>query len=188
MALYEQGVQKIEVIVKKEGGLSTIRGANETKNDDISSDSSSGGSEEKSSAFSSNDLSKRSRVIKTNTTHTLAVARQVGLLAINYYVGGIGYSSGDQALQDNIQRQIEIVGDISGFLSATSMGALYGSWGGTIGTVVGATLGAIQSSTSTMFKYLGRNRKYNFDIFKEENTIEYNRYRANINLTNGRLR
>ena len=68
------------------------------------------------------------------------------------------------------------------------MGAVYGAWGGPIGAILGATFGAISSGASTAVKYLGREREFNYKVFKENNSIEYQRARASINLTTGRLR
>ena len=68
------------------------------------------------------------------------------------------------------------------------MGAVYGAWGGPIGAVLGATFGAISSATSIGVKYAGREREFNYKVFKENNAIEYQRARASINMTTGRLR
>jgi hypothetical protein len=97
-------------------------------------------------------------------------------------------SNGDDAFQDNIQRKLEVLSDYSGILAAGAMGALYGSWGGPLGTVVGGALGVISTSASMAFKYKGREREYNYKVMKEQNAINYNISRAQINWTNGRLR
>lgn len=180
--LYQQGTQRIEVIVRKEG--TGFAGANETSADEV------GGKQAtwRTAIFGSENPKRIKRVIKTNATHAYAVSKQVALLAIGHYVGGIGYRNGDQALQETVARNIERVKDYSNIASSVIMGTVYGSWGGPIGAVLGATLAGISTGVSTWVKYAGRERDYDYKMFKEQNAIEYNRARAGINLTNGRLR
>ena len=183
--LYQQGTQRIEVIVRKEGGGTTETAAKETPTDEI------GGGREttwRTSVFGSENPNRIKRVIKTNTTHALAVSKQVVDLGIEYWVGGLGNKNGDQAMQEQVQRQVEIVKDVTNIASSIGMGALYGAWGGPIGAVLGAVFGAISSGVSTAVKYAGREREFNYKMFKENNAIEYQRARASINLTTGRLR
>ena len=181
--LYQQETQRIEIVVRKEGG-SAQSNAKETQAEDI------GGRETtwRTSVFGSENPSRIKRVIKTNTTHALAVSKQVIDLGFEYYVAGLGYKTGDQAYQEQISRQVEIMKDVTGFASSIGMGALYGSWGGPIGAILGATFGAISSATSIDVKYAGRERDFSYKTFKENNAIEYQRARASISLTTGRLR
>ena len=181
--LYQQGTQRIEIVVRKEGG-SAQSNAKETQAEDI------GGRETtwRTSVFGSENPSRIKRVIKTNTTHALAVSKQVIDLGFEYYVAGLGYKTGDQAYQEQISRQVEIMKDVTGFASSIGMGALYGSWGGPVGAVLGATFGAISTGVSTAVKYASRERDFNYKEFKENNAIEYQRSREGINLTTGRLR
>lgn len=183
--LYQQGTQRIEVIVRKESSGASEQGARE-----ISTDTVSGGGETtwRTSVFGSENPARIKRVIKTNATHALAITKQVVDLGIEYYVSGLGQKYGDQALQENVARQVEIVKDVSGFASSVGMGVLYGSWGGPLGAVLGGLFGAISNATSTGVKYASREREFNYKIFKENNAIEYQRARASINLTTGRLR
>ena len=182
--LYQQGTQRIEVIVRKEGGGSAGVGAKETDSEDV------GGRETtwRTSVFGSENPSRIKRVIKTNTTHALAVSKQVIDLGLEYWISGLGMKYGDQAYQENVQRQFEIVKDVGGFASSVAMGAVYGAWGGPIGAVLGATFGAVSSGVSIATKYASRERDFNYKTFKENNAIEYQRARASINLTTGRLR
>lgn len=181
--LYQQGTQRIEIIVRKEGG-SAQSNAEETQAEDV------GGRETtwRTSVFGSEDPKRIKRVIKTNTTHALAITKQVLDLGIEYWVSGLGNKYGDQALQENVQRQVEIVKDVTNVASSIAMGAVYGAWGGPIGAVLGAVFGAVSSGVSTAVKYAGREREFNYKMFKENNSIEYQRARASINLTTGRLR
>lgn len=184
--LYQQGTQRIEVIVRKEGGGGQV-GAKTTRAENVG-----GGGKGKDSVWSflagSDRPERQYRVAMTNLTHTAAVAKQITFQYFTFEMGGIGMRSGDQALQENASRQLEIFKDTTGLASSVVMGAVYGSWGGPIGTIIGAGLGAAATGVSLLFKYADREREFNFKRFKEDNAIEYKRARANINLTTGRLR
>lgn len=181
--LYQQGTQRIEIVVRKEGGYAQSN-AKETQAEDI------GGRETtwRTSVFGSESPSRIKRVIKTNTTHALAISKQVADLGLEYWVAGLGNKYGDQSYQEQVSRQFEIAKDVTGFASSVGMGALYGSWGGPIGAVLGATFAAVSAATSIGVKYSGREREFNYKTFKENNSIEYQRARASINMTTGRLR
>lgn len=186
--LYQQGTQRIEVIVRKEGGASET-GARTTPSENVGG---RGGEGKRGGIWAkltgSDNVSRQHRVIKTNATHALAITRQILFQGINYYLTGEGRRSGDQALQETYMREMEIAQDVTGFASSIAMGALYGSWGGPIGTVLGMTMAAATNATSIGIKYSERRREYNFKMLKLDNAIEYQRARANINLTTGRLR
>ena len=107
---------------------------------------------------------------------------------MSFYVGGLGNKYGDQAYQEQVERQMEIFNDVSGFLGSTAMGALSGVQGGPWGIAIGALAGAASSAISIGEKYATRERDFNYKIFKENNAIEYQRARASISLTTGRLR
>lgn len=183
--LYQQGTQRIEVIVRKESS-----GGGDINAKEKDTDSLGGGGETtwRTSVFGSENPQRIKRVIKTNTTHALAVTKQVVDLGIEYYISGLGMKYGDQAYQENVERRVEIVKDVTNVASSIGMGALYGSWGGPIGAVLGATFGAVSSGVSLAVKYAGREREFNYKVFKENNAIEYQRARASINMTTGRLR
>lgn len=181
--LTQKGTQRIEIIVRKEGGGADTN-ARETSAEDV------GGKETtwRTSVFGSENPKRIKRIIKTNTTHALAISKQVVDLGIEYWISGMGNKYGDQALQENTARQMEIVKDVGGFASSVAMGAVYGAWGGPIGSLLGALFGAVSSAVSIGTKYAGREREFNYKQFKENNAIEYQRARASINLTTGRLR
>ena len=181
---YQQGTERIEIIVRKDSGVGeNIAGAKEE----------SGSTRQRkqtwrTALFGSESSSRMRRIIKTNATHAIAISKQIGTMAVNYYIGGLGMMNGDEALQQQAQRTAEIVTDTFNFASSIAMGAVYGAWGGPIGSLLGATMGGVQSAVSIGFKYLGRQREFNYKEFKLNNAIEYNRARASINLTTGRLR
>lgn len=183
MQLTQKGTQRIEVVIRKigGGGEGSIKNANKKAPAEKPKTW-------RTTLTGSEDPKRVRRVLVTNMTHLLASAKQVTQQTLQYYIGGLGNMHGDQAYQDRAQRTLEVLQDTTGFASAVTMGAVYGSWGGPIGSIIGGTLGAINSGVSTGFKYMGRQREFNYKIFKEENSLQYLRARASINLTNGRLR
>jgi hypothetical protein len=184
--LHQNGVQRIEVIVKKSGGYS-LAGAKET--DAESPTGQSGGEFSTAEAAQTSQMSaKTKRFIKTNVTHTLAVAKQVADLMLEYEIAGLANKYGDEAYQDSVQRSFEIIKDTGGLASSVAIGATYGSAGGPAGMLIGASLAAISTGFSLASKYKGRQRDYSYKLFKENNAIEYQRARASINMTTGRLR
>lgn len=181
--LTQLGNQRIEIIVKKESGSFSQTNAKEKETDNIG-----GENEEYSFWLGTANRNRKKRVIKTNATHALAIAKQVTDLGLEYWIAGLGNKYGDQSYQENVQRRFEIVKDVGGFASSVSMGAVYGAWGGPIGSILGAVFGALSSATSIGVKYKDRERDFNYKVFKENNSIEYQRARASINMTTGRLR
>lgn len=177
--LYQQGTQRIEIIVRKDR-TGSLKGAEETDTDNVSANQTADSSGKRSSASA--------RFLKVNISHGVAVAKQIANQSINFVVQGIGQRYGDEALQENVERRMEIVSDVTNFASSVGMGALYGSAGGFVGMAIGAALGAVSSLSSIAFKYAGRERDFDYKQFKENNAIEYKRARASINLTTGRLR
>lgn len=184
--LYQTGTQRIEVVVRKEGG--GIVGAKQEQAENVGGQGGDGKKSLWAALTGSSDPNRQYRVAKTNMTHMVAMAKQIGFQAYTYRMTGVGMRSGDQALQESCMRQLEIYKDVTGVASSVVMGAVYGSWGGPLGTIIGAGLGAIGTGVSTALKYANRERDFNFKRFKEDNAIEYRRARANINLTTGRLR
>lgn len=181
--LTQQGTQRIEVIVRKEGA-----GAGETGNKTVTPDEDEKNTGVWSLLTGTTSKKKQRRVAITNSTHALAVAKQIFDLGIEYRIAGKGYQNGDQAYQDRVARVVERFKDTTNFASSVAMGAVYGAWGGPIGSVLGMALAAASTSASIASKYKGRDREYDYKMFQENNAIEYNRARAGVNLTNGRLR
>lgn len=175
--LYQKGSEKIEIIIRKEGGGAESQGAKEVDTDKASTEE-----------IKDSQKENTPRRNKINTMHILNAAKQISQLSLNYVISGIGNKAGDEALQDIVERKVEIVTDITGFASSVVTGAVYGSLGGPVGTVIGVSLAAVSSTASLISKYATREREFNFKVFKENNAIEYKRARAGINLTTGRLR
>lgn len=181
--LYQQGTQRIEVIVRKDAGLAS-KGANEKPADQVSE----GQPTSTSSTKQAGTYAQSKQFLRVNITHGLAVSKQLVGASINYALQGLGDKYGDQSLQENISRTYEIYQDGTNFASSVAMGATYGAAGGPLGIALGTAFGLISATTSIAFKYAGRERDFNYKVFKENNAIEYNRARASINLTAGRLR
>lgn len=186
MALYQQGNQKIEIVIRKEGGAGGGQQGNKTKPADNHSNANA--KTWKSVVFGSENPQRISRVIKTNATHLVAISKQVIDLEVEYMIGGLGYSHGDQALQSMVSRKVERVKDTTNIASSIIMGGVYGAWGGPIGSVLGMAMGAVSSSMSFATKMRSRARDFDIKMFKQENAIAYRQARAQINLSTGRLR
>jgi hypothetical protein len=180
---YQQHGGRIEIIIRKED--TSFAGANENEATEAVGNNSDVGGGAGSSVGGVRGMSRSKHIM---ATHTLATAHQVYDLTTEYVHSGIGVRNGDQAMQQQIQRKVEVFQDVSNMATSVVMGASYGAVGGPVGALVGATLGLVRSATSTAFKYASRQREYDYTIFKEQNAIEYQRARAGINWTSGRLR
>lgn len=176
---YQQGNQRIEIIIRKDGG--STNGGAVAPDQVTSTPKASTGEKSTASPFTN-------RFIRTNVTHAYAVAKQVGMAVLDYNVQGYGYTTGDQAYQEKVAREVEIFEDFTGVASSVAMGITYGASGGPIGSALGAAFGLVTSGTHLAYKYATRQRDYDYKLFKEENNISYIRSRAGINLTTGRLR
>ena len=177
----QQGTQRIEVIIRKDS--SGLQGAKSKTADEFASDGGSSGN-----TRTRKDKWRRARMIKTNATHAVSAGLQLWNMAFSFSIGGIGMQTGDQALEQHYRRTWEVVEDTTGFAMNVARGAIFGAWGGAPGIVIGTLIAAATSSASIGLKYENRQREFNYKIFKENNAIEYKRARANINMTNGRLR
>lgn len=179
--MLKQQSQKIEVIVRKEGGAGA-KNAKETDTENI-------GSQNVEQSTSTGGLSRRTkRFIQVNSAHAFAVAKQALNTATSWIVGSLGQKNGDEDYQDRVSRQVEILQDVGNFATSVAMGAGYGAIGGPVGMALGAGFAAVSSAISIGNKYMTRRRDFNYKMFKENNAVEYKRARANINLTTGRLR
>lgn len=187
MSLYQQGTQRIEIIVRKDISDSD-NGAKEVDTENVTASNAETSTATTSGSGGGMSSYRKARMIKSNTLHGLTVMKQVGETALNYYVSGLGDRYGDEALQARAERVVEVVTDVTGFASSIAMGVAMGSWGGPVGMLVGGLTAGISSATSTGAKYAARRRDFGYKIFKENNSIEYRRARASINYTTGRLR
>lgn len=180
MALMTNAATRVDIVVSKISGGDDENGSNKSPKEK---------SEEKKAEAKAQRIKQRTKSMITRKI--IASTIQMTEQTVNYYNGGLGTYTGDSAYQDYQQRQAEKVLDTVNIGSSAGMGFASGMMvsGGNpaIGLAV-AGLQTITTLTSKYYKYAQRHRDYNLKVFKENNAIEYNRTRANINLTNGRLR
>ena len=122
---------------------------------------------------------------------TMAVNLGVSFLkqSFNYHISNIGRSAGDSNYQAIVGRQLEIVSDNINTISSVLSGAAAGAAiGGFAGAAVGAVTGGISAGISIGFRQAERQRAYDYELFKQNNTQSYNLSRANYSLYNGRVR
>lgn len=73
---YQQGMQKIEVIVRKEDSGAEPKGTDTQEPSDVAT---------KNSASDTISNNRKKRIIKTNVTHAIAVTKQVIDFSLEYY-------------------------------------------------------------------------------------------------------
>lgn len=122
------------------------------------------------------------------TQQGVALAVQTGREAINYFVSDIGRSTGDSNYQAIVNRKIEKVTDGLSVGQGMLSGAAAGASIGPVGAVIGAAVGAISAGVSLGFKYSERERAYQHEMFKENNSPAYQLARANYSALTGRVR
>ena len=188
MAVFTQGTQRIEVVVTKDNYEAATAGANTKNSEQVGSNAEGQAQGSANGGGSKSDFKRGYNFARINTTKVLAAGIMVGRLYANYRIGGIGYKNGDEAMQEAVQRNLEIALDGTQLASSVLIGATYGSAGGIAGSLIGATVGAVTAGASLFYKYKGKYREYDVKVFKEENGIEYRRARAQVSLTTGRLR
>ena len=170
--IYQQNKQTLYVVVRGEGVTS---GGNVEKTTDKSPKEDA----EETKQETSKNKKTSNRVKMITLTHAIATT---------YAMGDIAGTTGDKNYGDIVKRNSETSKDVVDVLIATTMGAYYGSRGGVVAGFVTAGLSFATATASKVNKYLVRDREYNIETFKMDNEINYVRSRANINLTNGRLR
>lgn len=180
--LVQQGVQKIEVIVRKGGavGATSVQGAKENTAGEKAGD--------KTTASGSDGNHTQKRIVKSTVLHAFTTAKSTGDQLLDFYEAGLGMQYGDQAYQDRVQRITEQYRDVSNTAISVAMGARMGSWGGPVFAAIGGIMGGLTSISSIAFRQARRERDFDYKVFKENSSVEYARARANINLTTGRLR
>ncbi len=117
-----------------------------------------------------------------------SVAIQTVKSFANYYLSDIGRANGDSNYQAQVNRTLEIVGDVSSVFGGAWGGAAAGSVLGPVGAALGAVVGAVSSGISLGFKYAERKREYQHEMFKNETSQAYNLARANYSVWTGRVR
>jgi len=181
---YQQSIQRIEVIVRKDSSGGDSTNLKETSTEKVSAE----GGEQTQETEQSTSAVKRS-ISYGKIMHFANATKQMIFTGVDFWASGLGYTSGDKSLQERIERQIEIIEDVSNpVISAITSTAGGFAVAGPAGAAIGLATSIASSAVSLTTKYAGRARAYDFEIFKENNAIEYNRARAGINITSGRLR
>jgi len=134
--------------------------------------------------------------IKKNTNPATFYALQAGASiatqtlkqVANFYLSDIGRRNGDSNYQAQVNRTLEVVGDVTSVLGGMHSGAAAGSALGPIGAAIGALAGGVSSGISLGFKYAEKERAYQHEMFKENMSQAYNLARANYSVGTGRLR
>jgi len=106
----------------------------------------------------------------------------------NYFKNDIGRRTGDTNYQAMVDRSLEIASDGISLAQSAIMGAKMGSALGPAGMLIGGILGTAASGISLGFKYAERERAYQHEMFKENNSQAYNLARANYSALTGRVR
>ena len=179
--IYQQGKQTLTIIVRGEGVTTT-------ETTEKGADTSPKEEQENQTETKAKSKGMSRRVKAITITHGIAAGISATQAAINYAVGDIAGTTGDKNYADLVRRKVEILQDTGNVVTATAMSAWYGSRGGVVAGVVTTAIGFTTAMISKTNKYLNREREYKIETFKMDNEIEYNRSRANINLTTGRLR
>lgn len=180
--IYQQGKQTLTIVVRGEGVVGATESVEKTPDTSPKEEQ----DEKTTTTTKSSGISKRAKFI--TATHIAAAVIGLASAGLNYAIGDIAGTTGDKNYADLVQRDIEQYKDVIDVATATTMSAWYGSKGGPIVMAITAGIGFTTATVSKANKYLGREREYQIETFKMKNEINYARSRANINLTNGRLR
>lgn len=116
----------------------------------------------------------------------LRVATQLVKQTANYYISDIGRRNGDSNYQNMINKNLNMVSDITGTLGSALSGAATGSMFGPMGALLGAVVGITSSAVSIGFKNAETERAYQHEMFKQETSQQYNLTRANYSIYTGR--
>ncbi|MDR1138314.1 MAG: hypothetical protein LBK70_00335 [Clostridiales bacterium] len=178
--LYTQGTQRLEIIVRKDAsggigtkGLATDKASQKQQDGDLDD---------------SIDESPKKKTLKAFAVSAgFQMAKQVAFFGFNYYVGGIGMKNGDQALQEQINHQYQMYRDTINVVTSVGSGAAMGFAVGNVpGAIIGGIFGAVSSGMSIAERQVERQRNYDYTVFKQNNEINFNRYRAGNFATLGR--
>ncbi len=184
---YKQNKQVFEIIVRKDNTSIQNKSSDGVKGKSVQS----GAMVNQSNIDEDSNVSAMFKSTKkvVATLGITSVVKQSAFTALNFYVSSFGTKNGDQSLQNQINRQVEVVSDTVNVLTSTISGGVTGAaTAGVIGAVVGTLTGFASSMLSIGARQYERQRSYDTTMFKENNAIEYNRMRAGLNDTNGRSR
>ena len=145
----------------------------------------------------SNDIESSGMSRALSGKRKMHLIQNAGRFAVNLGInvipnavnGQIANATGDTNYQAYARRQSEIKADVVNPITSISNATISGAL---IGGGVGAIMGLVTSATSSIFslvnKYEGRNTQYAIDVWKQNQSTDYNKARAGIDLTDGRTR
>jgi hypothetical protein len=145
----------------------------------------------------SNDIESSGMSRALSGKRKMHLIQNAGRFAVNLGInvipnavnGQITNATGDTNYQAYARRQSEIKADVVNPITSISNATISGAL---IGGGVGAIMGLVTSATSSIFslvnKYEGRNTQYAIDVWKQNQSTNYNKARAGIDLTDGRTR
>ena len=175
--------QKIDIIIHADIVQKKANTANATN---INPHSKTSADEENVSGNPSQMSTKRKLHIANNLARN---AVNLTMTFTNTRINQIANMTGDSNYQYHVSRQFEVVEDTSRFatnvLSSTVSGA---SIGGPTGAVIAFATAVLTQSVSYAQKYEGRNINNAITQWKENQSINYNKARAGVDLTDGRSR
>lgn len=185
------------VITVVDGGLASSSLNNKTQNATTRNATDEQGNEGKGLLYKTLNLNqtiknKMSENLPNTTFFAIEsgyqVVKQTVKQVANYYISDIGRSNGDSNYQAQINRTVEVIGDVGSFFSGALSGAASGSAFGPIGAAVGAVVGLVSAGVSYHFKYAERERAYQHEMFQQNTSQAYNLARANYSALTGRVR
>ena len=175
--------QKIDIIIHADIVQKKANTANTTN---INPHSKTSTDEENMTGNPSQMSTKRKLHIANNMARN---AVNLTMSFTNMRINQIANMTGDSNYQDYARRQFEVVEDTSRFatniLTSTASGAMIG---GPIGAGLALATSALTQSFSYAQKYEGRNINNAITQWKENQSINYNKARAGVDLTDGRSR
>ncbi len=121
------------------------------------------------------------------------VVRFISNMSVNVLptmtINQISNSACDVNYQASMRRKQELVQDIANPVTSITNSTLSGAMiAGPVGALVGLVTSSVGSIVSLANKYESRNIDYAVKIWKEEQSVNYNKARAGIDLTDGRSR
>lgn len=169
----------VEVI----SGKSTAKSINETV-----APKSEKPSEDKEIKAAATLEAKRASSAKSLASRAISIGKNIVVQSANFYLSDIGRRNGDSNYQAIINRKLEVLQDTGNVAKSAVEGAIAGAGLGIPGIVLGGLLGAASAGVNIGFKYAERERAYQHEMFKENNSQAYNLARANYSALTGRLR
>jgi hypothetical protein len=129
---------------------------------------------------------KRMGHMAVNITRTL---KNVTTQISNSAIGQLSNVTGDTNYQAVVQRNFETATDVLNGVTNTALATASGFMiGGPLGAAFALASTSIQQGMSYAYKYENRNIQNSISSWKENQSVNYNKARAGVDLTDGRTR